>query len=123
MFHWLLGVIGAVLAWLAWAIMFDALGEAAWFASGPIRRSVWNRFVAASWPWPLALLMLVGAGAAFLGLQELRPGLAQWRKLAGISAFLGGCGVALVAPFIWRDARRKRERGTDLDQPSNEHRS
>jgi len=120
MLHWLLGIVGAGLAWLARELIGEMLGEAAWFASGPVRRPVWKAFATASWPWPLAVMMLVGAGAAVLGLQELRPELARWRNAVGLLAFLGGCGVALFAPFLWRDARREGRRVLDPDQPSND---
>ena len=119
MLHWILGIVGAGLAWLAWELVSEILGEGAWFATGPLRRPVWSVFVTASWPWPLAVMMLVGAGAAWLGLRELRLELASWRRTIGIVAFLGGCGITLFAPFLWRDARRAGREVRDRDQPSN----
>ena len=120
MLHWLLGIVGAGLVWLAWEVVGEIIGEAAWSASQPVRRPVWNLFVTASWPWPLVVMMLLGASAAWLGLRELRPELASWRRTIGLGAFLGGCGVALFAPFLWRDARRAGREVRDRDQPSND---
>ena len=108
MLHTVIGLIGAGLAWLAWEFASDALGEVFWWATGPIRRPIWRAFVTASWPWPMLVQMFVGAAAAYVGLTQLNPELPRWRGASGVVAFLGGCGIALVAPLVWRDARRQR---------------
>ena len=120
MLHWLLGILGAGFVWLAVEFLCEVVVGATWFASGPLRRPVWNAFVTASWPWPLGMMMLVGAGIALLGWRELQPELAGWRNVVGLVAFLGGCGVALFAPFAWRDARREHRDVMGPDQPSND---
>ena len=108
MLHSILTVVGAGLVWLAWEVIGDALGESLGVLTRPIRRPIWRVFVTASRSWPLMLMLLLGWGAAALGLLELHHDLGRWWNLTGIIALLGGCGIGLFAPLLWRDARRER---------------
>jgi hypothetical protein len=108
MLHTILGLLGAALAWLAWEFLGDIVGEVSSLATGPIRRPIWRMFVTAAWPWPLLLMMFLGAGAAAFGLLQLRNDVSSWRKTVALIAVLGGFAFVLLAPFIWRDARRER---------------
>ena len=111
MLRWIVGLVVAGLAWLAWELVGEIAGEAFVIAAAPITRPIWRAFVAASWPWPLLLLVGVGGGAAWLGWLQANPELATWRRVSGLTAFLGGCIILLLAPFIWAAAQRDREEG------------
>ena len=79
---------------------------ALWEVTGPLRRPIWRVFVAASWPWPLVLMLGIGATAVASGLVILSD-LSRERPL-GLWLLLGGAAIMLVSPFLWRDARRER---------------
>jgi len=86
----------------------ELLGGALRHLTAPLWMPLWRLFVAASWPWPLILVLTVGALAAAYGMAGLIE--ARWQELVGVWLFLGGCAVMLVAPFYWRDARRERSK-------------
>ena len=86
----------------------ELLGEAVRAVTAPLWMPLWRIFVAASWPWPLLLVMMVGMAAAVYGTWGLLE--VRWEQPVGMWLFLGGSAVVLVAPFYWRDARRERFR-------------
>jgi hypothetical protein len=103
---WLVGAAGLFLGWLLCQLVIDLVGEAMWEVTGPFRRPIWRVFVAASWPWPLFLLLGIG-GAAFIAGLVVLSDLSQEHPL-GLWLVLGGAAIMLVSPFLWRDARRER---------------
>jgi hypothetical protein len=113
---WIIGAIGAAVAWLLWQFLGQLLGEIAWWALGPIRRPISSAFEQASWPWPMLVMLLCGAAVAVTGLLMLSRG--DWLGTLGAPAFVFGTGFALGAPFLWRDARRTR--GRRMASPNEE---
>ena len=109
MLHWIFGLIVAGLAWMAWELFGELAGEVFAIALTPITRPVWRVIVAATWPWPSLLLVLVGAGAAWLGWSQHDAATETWRGGIGLVAFLGGCILMLLAPLIWVEAQRQRD--------------
>ena len=105
---WLLHAFCAAIAWLLCSMIAELLGGALRHLTAPLWMPLWRLFVAASWPWPLILVLTVGALAAAYGMAGLIE--ARWQELVGVWLFLGGCAVMLVAPFYWRDARRERSK-------------
>jgi membrane protein implicated in regulation of membrane protease activity len=84
-------------------------GEALRALTAPLWMPLWRLLVAASWPWPLLLVLMSGAAAAAVyGMWGLLA--ARWEEPAGVWLFLGGTAVMLVSPFYWRDARQERAR-------------
>src|SRR5262245_2037652 len=112
---WLLIPLGACLAWLLRELLSHIIGEALWTATGLARRPIWAAFVRARFAWPLWLMLGIGLAAVLLSLRLLQSD--GWTGLLGFSLFIGGTGLALLAPLIWRDARRARV--LDLDHPPN----
>jgi hypothetical protein len=110
MFHTLLAGAVAVVAWLAWHIVGDVVGEAFGYALRPLTRPLWRAVVRARFPWPLALGLLGGVGAAVAGVRLMHY--EDWRATAGGLLFFGGSGLALLAPLLWRDARVEAQRVT-----------
>ena len=103
---WILAGVGLILGWLLCQMVVDLAGEVLWAVTGPLRRPIWRLFVAASWPWPLLMMLGIGAAAVVAGLILLSD-LSRERPL-GIWLSLGGAAIMLVSPFLWRDARRER---------------
>jgi len=103
---WVLGAAGVVIGWLLCQMLADLVGEVLWGVTAPLRRPIWRVFVVASWPWPLILALGIGAAAVISGLVILCD-LSRERPL-GLWLLLGGAGIMLVSPFLWRDARRER---------------
>jgi hypothetical protein len=103
---WILGGAGLVLGWLLCQMVIDLVGEAVWAVTGPLRRPIWRIFVDASWPWPLLMMLGVGAAAIVTGLVILSD-LSRERPL-GLWFLFGGAAIMLVSPFLWRDARQER---------------
>jgi hypothetical protein len=103
---WIFGGAGVIIGWLLCQLIADLVGEAVWEITGPLRRPIWRVFVAASWPWPLLMMLGIGGAAVIAGLVVLSD-LTRERPL-GLWLLLGGAGVMLVSPFLWRDARRER---------------
>src|SRR5688572_15419471 len=97
---------GAVLAWILLSILGEALGEALAFILRPITRPLGRLFRTAAWPWPVLLVVMMGLFMAAGGLLWMsRDG---WQGVVSIVLFLGGSGIALVSPSLWRDARERR---------------
>jgi|SRR5215467_7313822 len=103
---WILGGVGLVVSWLLCQMLADLVGEAAREITGPLRRPIWRVFVAASWPWPLLVMLGIGA-ATVIGALVVLSDLSRERPL-GIWLLLGGAAIMLVSPFLWRDSRRER---------------
>jgi hypothetical protein len=103
---WILGGAGLVVSWLLCQMVADLAGEAVREITGPLRRPIWRVFVAASWPWPLLVMLGIGAAAIIAALVALSD-LSRERPLC-IWLLLGGAAIMLVSPFLWRDARRER---------------
>jgi hypothetical protein len=103
---WGISGAGVVLGWLLCQLIADLVGETVWGVTGPLRRPIWRVFVAATWPWPLLIMLGIGAAAVIVGLLILTD-LTREQPL-GLWLLLGGVGVMLVSPFVWRDARRER---------------
>jgi hypothetical protein len=110
MVHTLLTGIVAVVAWLAWHLVRDVLGEMFGYALRPVTRPLWRAVVRARSPWPLVLGLLGGAGAAVAGLGLMHH--EDWRGVAGGLLFFGGVGLALLSPLLWRDAKAEAARAT-----------
>ena len=103
---WILGGAGLIVSWLLCQMVADLVGEAVWEITGPLRRPIWRIFVAASWPWPLLVMLGIGVAAVIAALVVLSD-LNRERPL-GIWLLLVGAAIMLVSPFLWRDARRER---------------
>jgi hypothetical protein len=101
-------MLGAAIAWLLCSMVAELLGEGLRTLTAPFWMPLWHLFVMASWPWPLLLVVLVGAAAAAYGMWGLLE--ARWHEPIGVWLFLGGSAVMLLAPFYWRDARQERSR-------------
>ena len=101
-----LGGVGLVVGWLLCQMLADLVGKAVWEITGPLRRPIWRVFVAASWPWPLLVMLGIGA-ATVIGALVVLSDLSRERPL-GIWLLLGGAAIMLVSPFLWRDTRRER---------------
>jgi hypothetical protein len=106
--HTIVATLIATVAWLAWHLLGELVGEVVGYTLRPVTRPLWRVIVRARWPWPLLVLLGLGLGLAVTGLQ-LMPS-ADWRAGAGVLMFLGGTGLSLFAPLLWRDARRERTR-------------
>jgi hypothetical protein len=102
---WGIGGAGVLLGWLLCQLIADLVGEIVWGITGPLRRPIWRVFVAATWPWPLLMMLGIGAAAVIVGIVILID-LTREHPL-GLWFLLGGAGVMLVSPFVWRDARRE----------------
>lgn len=105
---WLLGALGWLLVVILRELAGELLGEAAYAVTAPVRRPVWRAFVNARWPWPLLVVSGLGAAGSAGGLWLFKHYEDGWRAGAGVTLFLAGAFVALIAPFVWRDARRVR---------------
>ena len=110
MLGWIVSAFAALVAWLCWLLVGELLGEIFWAATAPMRRPIRAAFIAARWPWPLLCLLGIGAVSAVGGLWIMRDDRGLFSSL-GVVLFLGGSGVALLAPLLWRDSRRVRSGG------------
>ena len=117
---WLLGALGWLLLTILRELLGELFGEAAHAVTEPIRRPVWRAFVHARWPWPLLLVSGLGAIGSAGGLWLFKHYEHGWRAGAGVTLFLAGAFVALIAPLVLRDARRVRaqQRRQDAESPS-----
>ena len=110
--HGLFAALGAFFVWLVWeivgGIIGDILVEVGWAATGPVRRPIWRAYVTASWPWPLFLSLAIAFGIIGGSLSLMEPGSNNWQFGAAVLDLIGGAWLALLAPLLWRDARRQR---------------
>ena len=117
---WLLGALGWLLLVILRELLGALVGETACAVSAPVRRPIWRAFVQARWPWPPLLVAGLGTAGSAGGLWAFKHHEQGWLATAGLALFLGGAFVALIAPLVWRDARRVREseRGTATEPSS-----
>jgi len=110
--HWLLGAIGACVAWLFWEIVGEAIGEIIGAVTAPVFRPIWRAFVRARWPWPLLLMLVGGALVAIGGLSLAHMYESRWQAGIGFFLFLAGAFFAVGGGYLWRDAQRERASAT-----------
>lgn len=104
---WLLAGAGTVASWLLRELVGSLVGAAVWEFTAPLRRPVWRVLVTASSPWPLLLLLGIGAATLSAGLYFLRD--VSNDGFVGLWLLLAGVTILLVSPLLWRDARRERK--------------
>jgi len=109
MLHGILAALGAFCVWAASEFVGEMFGELVAWATGPLRRPLWNLYRTASWAWPLYVTMAIALTTAVVGYWSLDPDVATWKRIAGLVACFGGAIASLLAPFVWRDARRTRD--------------
>jgi len=110
-FRTVLAGIVAVVAWLAWALLGEVIGEMFGYVLRPVTRPVWRAMVSARSPWPLIVMLVIGVSTTLIALPLLSYD--DWRGGTGFLLFVGGAGLALSAPFLWRDARRQAASGAE----------
>ena len=116
MLHTLFAGVLAVVAWLAWMLLGQFVGEVLGYLMRPVTRPLWQMIVRARYPWPLGLMLLTGVASSAGGLVLMRHD--DWRGSAGLLLFFGGAGLALLAPLLWRDAKVEAARSAErLSRP------
>jgi hypothetical protein len=98
---WLLGALGWLLLAILRELLGELIGEATHAVAEPVRRPVWRAFVRARWPWPLLVVASLGASGSAGGLWLFKHYEQGWRAGAGVTLFLAGAFVALIAPLVW----------------------
>jgi hypothetical protein len=120
--NWIASGLGVVLVGFLLEFAGEAVLALGAAATEPVRRPVWALFMRATWPWPAAVLAVLGVASAVVGGVLLqKPNSSSWENGLGLALFFGGAFVALAGPPFWFHERNRAANsdGADANQPSS----
>ena len=101
--HWIVSVLGAAFAWLAWEVVGEAATLAIAWATRPLRLAYVRWYASARWAWPPVCTGIASAAGIVAGSKlATSPEFGLWSVAAGFGLSVGSLLLGLHGAVLWQ---------------------